>query len=122
VCYSIGIDIGGTKIASAIIHQSGEMSHKKTYETPQQTREHILQLLQDIVTTYIDIAKVEELELQGIGIGSAGQVDYEQGKILTGTDNIKDWNNVPIRDELKKVTSLPVFLDNDGNTFAVAEH
>lgn len=120
--YSIGIDIGGTKIAAGIVRKSGEILHKKTFQTPQETREKTLMLLKDIVISYTEIAKNEQLDLLGIGIGSAGQVDYETGRILSGTENIQDWNNVPIRDELKKVTTLPIYLDNDANTFAIAEH
>lgn len=122
VKYSIGIDIGGTKIATALVKESGHMIHQETYKTPRKNREAIIQLLKDRILSYIHLAETEQFELIGIGIGSAGQIDYENGHILSGTDNIKDWNNVPIKTELEKVTHLPIFVDNDANTFAIAEH
>lgn len=120
--YSIGIDIGGTKIATGLVSESGYMIHRETFKTPHEGRDSIIQLLKDRVQFYIHLAKKEHYELIGIGVGSAGQIDYEKGRILSGTDNIKDWHHVSITEELEKVTELPIYVDNDANTFAVAEH
>src|SRR5699024_5943567 len=49
-------------------------------------------------------------------------IDYRKGKILSGTSNIKDWNSIPLMNHLKKTTNVPIWLDNDANTFAIAEH
>ncbi|MBP1948420.1 ROK family protein [Virgibacillus litoralis] len=120
--FSIGIDIGGTKIAAGIVNKTGEVFHRKVTPTPKETKMRVLELLKDIVSSYISIAEKERMHLIGIGIGSAGQINYKEGKILTGTDNIQDWNDVAISDYLSKYTDLPIFLDNDATTFAIAEH
>lgn len=120
--YSIGIDIGGTKIATGIVGREGNVLSKRIYPTPSSTNKEILELLTETVGDYIRIATEKGMELVSVGIGSAGQIDYKRGKILSGTVNIKDWNNIDIRKSLSLITNLPIYLDNDANTFAIAEH
>ncbi|GGA79520.1 ROK family protein [Ornithinibacillus halotolerans] len=115
---SLGIDIGGTKIAAGLVTRDGKLLEHQTFPTPSESSESILLVLKQIVSQFTDV----EHTVVGIGIGSAGQVLHEKGQILSATDNLKDWNNIHIVDELKKVTDLPIWLDNDANAFAVAEY
>src|SRR5690625_4865925 len=119
---SIGIDIGGTKVAGGLVDRSGEIKFKKVVATPKESHTAILQCVTELVDTLTAIARKEACLLVGIGIGSAGQIDYRKGEILSGTSNIKDWNSIPLMNHLKKTTDVPVWLDNDANTFAIAEH
>ncbi|MFT4416480.1 ROK family protein [Fredinandcohnia humi] len=119
--YSIGIDIGGTKIAAGIVSKNGNVLTKKVFSTPQETRDSIIQLLENIIFTLTETAAIEGKKLIGIGIGTAGQIDFERGKVLSGTANIKDWNDVPLREILSKKTDLPVYIENDVNVLALAE-
>ena len=119
--YSIGIDIGGTKISTAIIDKKGQVYHQRKFPTPNTTNKEILNLLAETVSHYERMAEEEGLHIVGVGIGTAGQVDYQNGKILSGTVNITDWNNVDIRRILSQTTNLPIYVDNDANTFTIAE-
>ncbi|MFF2447429.1 ROK family protein [Neobacillus sp. NPDC058068] len=119
--YSIGIDIGGSKIAAGIIDRNGEPATKKVFSTPQGTRDSILLLLENIIFSLTETANFENKQLIGIGIGTAGQIDFYNGKVLSGTPNIRDWNDVAIKDILSEKTNLPIFLDNDVNVIALAE-
>ncbi|MFC4025088.1 ROK family protein [Oceanobacillus longus] len=120
--YSIGIDIGGTKIATGIVGQQGNVRYKRIHPTPNSTNREIVDLLKQTVSEYMKLATEENINLVSVGIGSAGQIDYKNGRILSGTVNIKDWNNIDIRESLSHTTNLPIYLDNDANTFAIAEH
>ncbi|MEH7234957.1 ROK family protein [Bacillus sp. JJ1562] len=119
--YSIGIDIGGTKIAAGIINREGNVLLKKVFSTPQETKDSIIHLLENIIFSLSETAKTEGKRLVGIGIGTAGQIDFEKGKVLSGTANIKDWNDVALRDILSKKTNLPIYIENDVNVLALAE-
>ncbi|WP_042458908.1 ROK family protein [Neobacillus dielmonensis] len=119
--YAIGIDIGGTKISAGIVDQSGEIITKKVFSTPQGTRDSILLLLENIIFTLTESAHFENKQLIGIGIGTAGQIDFVHGKVLSGTANIKDWNDVAIKKILSEKTNLPIYIDNDVNVIALAE-
>lgn len=120
--YSIGIDIGGTKIAAGIVDSEGLVLHKKSYSTPNKTSTEILKLLGDIVTALESYAYSKKIDIHGIGVGSAGQIDFKNGTVLSGTDNIRNWNNIKLVDFLRKFTSTPIYLDNDANAFAAAEY
>lgn len=119
--YSIGIDIGGTKIAAGIVGREGTIIGKKTYATPQETKETIVNLLETIICEFSEMARKEGISLAGVGIGTAGQIDFEKGMVLSGTANIKDWNDVALRDLLSATTKLPIYVENDVNVLALAE-
>ncbi|MDB5084923.1 MAG: hypothetical protein JWN30_1809 [Bacilli bacterium] len=121
--YSVGIDIGGTKIAAGIVNKSGNIVFRRSAPTPQSSRNEVLDLLDDMIQACFHYANHNgSLPLKGIGIGTAGQIDFHQGRVLSGTANIADWNDVALRDEISKITSLPVWVDNDVNVIALAEH
>jgi glucokinase len=119
--YSIGIDIGGTKILAGIVSRSGEVVHRETVPTPRENRKGIFRILDQRIHSFILHAKQKGMKLKGIGVGTAGQIDFERGRVLSGTTNLVDWNEVPLREELSK-HDLPVWLDNDVNVVALAEH
>lgn len=118
---SLGIDIGGTKIAAGLITKEGALLRRKTYPTPTESKESILIVLQKIIIDFTKQAEAAGNKLVGVGVGSAGQVQHKKGLILSGTANLKDWNNIHIVEVLQEVTNLPIWLDNDANTFAIAE-
>ncbi|CAM3779126.1 ROK family protein [Alicyclobacillus pomorum] len=120
--YSIGIDIGGTKIAGAIVHQEGRIVTRKTVPTPEKGRHAVLQSLRLLLDALLEeAARLGVNPLVGIGIGTAGQIDFARGRVLSGTTNIPDWNDVPLRDILSESYDLPVWVDNDVNVMALAE-
>jgi glucokinase len=119
--FSIGVDIGGTKIAAGVVSNFGEVLFKKMAATPKFSREDILVLLKKLIEDMTGWAAKEGLLLEKIGIGTAGQVDSYQGIILSGTANIKDWGNIRLKEMLSAYTELPVHVDNDVNVLTLAE-
>ncbi|QKS72852.1 ROK family protein [Paenalkalicoccus suaedae] len=111
---AIGIDIGGTKIAIGLVQEDGTLVHSTEIETPTKSRDAVLSAVVDQVKQHAHTASA-------IGIGSAGQIDVNQGIIRSGTDNITDWNNVPICEYIQQQTNLPTYVDNDVHTFLLAE-
>lgn len=121
--YSIGMDIGGTKISAGIVDRSGNVSSIRKMDTSRfSMKDEVLDVICGMVVDLLAIAERDSIRITGIGIGSAGQVDYKNGRIMSGTDNINDWNDVHMKTAISSCTDLPVFLDNDGNAFAIAEH
>lgn len=120
--YSIGIDIGGTKIAAALVSQNGEVAALRTIRTPPEGRVGIISALREMVGDLIrEAATSLRQKPVGIGIGSAGQVDFVNGRIQSGTPNIADWNDVPLRSLLSGCSGLPVWVDNDVNVMTITE-
>jgi glucokinase len=85
-------------------------------------KEMILLQLQQLAEQLINEGKKLGLpSVKGIGIGTAGQIDFEKGFVRSGTANIKDWNAIPLKQEMERLFPFPVWVDNDVNVVALAE-
>jgi glucokinase len=113
---AIGVDIGGTKILSAVIDEKGNII--KSLRVPSEGKEGRDKILSHL---YGAIEGVISEDIVGIGIGTAGQVDPDTGTIVTATPNLKDWAGTPLKDIIEKRFGLPTYVDNDGNVAALGE-
>lgn len=119
--YVIGVDLGGTKISTALSNIDGEIISKKV--VPTNAKEGESAVLNRIIMTIEDVilgGGITASEVSAIGIGSPGPLDYKKGSIIT-TPNLpfKNYNIVePIRNRFK----VPVFLDNDANVAVIGEY
>ncbi|MCY0888103.1 MAG: ROK family protein [Alicyclobacillaceae bacterium] len=109
----IGVDLGGTKLAAALVGADGRVSERVSRSTPQTGRDDVLDALTETVRHVRQRASKHGLVVQSVGIGTAGQIDVVRGVVLAGTANIHDWNNVPLRDAVAAATGLTTFVDND---------
>ena len=111
--YAIGIDLGGTKVLSALINkETGEVvssAKKKTKKDKGPTRiiEKIIESIQEVM----DSSYVPKTQIESIGVGAAGQVDRENG-ILLSAPNL-DCFNLELKKILEKEFSIPTFVGND---------
>lgn len=110
----IGIDLGGTNIKAGLITKKGRII--KDYETATEAEKGTKPVINNIFSA---INEVKSGKLLGIGIGSPGPMDYKNG-IVTNPVNLP-FRNVPLKKIIQKKFSLPVFLDNDANCFALGE-
>ncbi len=118
--YVIGIDIGGSKVASAIVEKSGRvLFFSKDWVKSKVFPEELLELVLKVISKKIKQAKDKKLKIVGIGIGSPGPLDVKKG-IIVDTPNLP-WRNLPLKDLIKKEFSLPMFLDNDANCALLGE-
>ena len=110
----IGIDIGGTNIVGGrIVNNSIEKqlsAETKAAEGGDVTLGILIDLLKNLITE----------ETTAIGIGVPSVVDRNKG-VVYNVQNIKDWDEVHLKEILEKEFNLPVFVDNDANCFAYGE-
>ena len=119
--YVIGVDLGGTKISTAISTIEGNILANVVLPTKAEEGEtavlgRIVQSIDEVIvgsSTSID-------EIEAIGIGSPGPLDAKKGIIIT-TPNLpfKDYNLVQ---PLKEKYNSPGYLDNDANAAAIGEY
>lgn len=118
--FYVGVDLGGTNIAAAIINDKYEILGKGSLPTncPRSADE----IAKDIAKT-IEIAAekagVSMDEIENIGIGSPGAVDSENG-VIVFAGNL-DFNNVPLAELVEKYTGKKCFVENDANAAAYGE-
>ncbi len=111
----IGLDIGGTKILGALFSESGEMVKiEKKATKASKGAEKTLTRLKKVIELLME---GEEGELKGIGLGVPGLI--KNGEILF-TPNMP-WSNFNLKEELKKIYSVPVFVGNDANVSLLGE-
>ncbi len=111
--FTIGIDIGGTKIAAGLVAADGSLHHPTRVATSTSSDEIVGAVVQ-LVRNYAGVA-----EISGVGVAAAGFVDHELGTI--SSPNIA-WRDEPLRDRLKAQIDLPVVLENDANAAGWAEY
>lgn len=117
---TIGIDLGGTKIAAALVADDGTIINEwRRLTPPRGGAERILDAIGDLVH---EIAAASEHPLIGIGLGVGGAVHADDGVILSATDILGDWAGTAVRAELESRVGLPVTVDNDVKVFAIGEH
>jgi glucokinase len=112
---AIGLDVGGTKIAGAVVDGTGAVLAEIVEPTPEQS--------DAAAVTAVLLDMIERLrrdsDVAAIGVGAAGLVEWPAGKMLWAPNNAyRDW---PVREQLEKATGLPVVVDNDANVAALAE-
>ena len=119
--YVIGIDLGGTKISTALSTLEGKII--KNVVVPTNAQEGEASVLNRMIGTIENVlveANATINDVQAIGIGSPGPLDANKGVIIT-TPNLpfKNYNVVqPIKDKF----NIPVYLDNDANVAAIGEY
>ena len=91
--FSIGIDLGGTKILAAIVNEkTGEIiAEVKNKTKKEKGEEKIAKILLDTIDELLATTEIKKEEIKSIGIGLAGQVDRKNG-VLLNSPNINCQN------------------------------
>ncbi|WP_173923861.1 ROK family glucokinase [Agromyces sp. Marseille-P2726] len=112
--HAIGIDIGGTKIAGAVVDELGTIIRSERVPTPAGDP----QLLEDSVATMIESLSTDA-SIVAVGVAAAGFIDAAQSTVYYAP-NI-NWRNEPFREKLEARVGTAVVVDNDANAAGWAE-
>ena len=120
---ALGIDFGGTKLLAAVVDiDTGKVvaSSKKRTSSADGPKE-VLQRITDVADGALKEARLKPSQIEGIGVGIAGQVDPDSG-VLLGTPNLsQSVVNLPIAKYLTERYKVPCALRNDVQIAAVGE-
>ncbi|MEZ4671733.1 MAG: ROK family protein [Anaerolineae bacterium] len=119
--FTVGIDIGGTKISAALVTRVGQISVYNEVSTPATDPKAVIQTVITLIRRISDIAASQHLKIVGIGVGTAGQVNVETGTVVYAVDTLSSWKGTEIAEVLSTAFALPVTVDNDVNAMAIAE-
>ncbi len=116
---AIGVDIGGTKVAFALIDERGRVYHTNRMSTQPAT--DTAALLDRISEGIVEMLAKAGGDIVGIGIGSPGQVDPVSGTVRNAVN--LGWTEVALRDEIHRrlTVDVPIQVDKDANAGAVGE-
>jgi glucokinase len=117
-----GVDLGGTKIQTAIVEPDGTVAGQSRRPTP--TTGGPADVVAEIAAALREAcaeAGIETSSLDGIGVGSPGKVDDEAGTVA-GARNLPDWAGAfDVRAALEQACDAPVSLGNDVQVATDAE-
>jgi glucokinase len=114
VSWTIGVDIGGTKVLGGVVREDGEVIATARRDTPARDPAATLDRIVEVIT---DLLAEHDADI--IGIGAAGWIDDERSTVLYAPNLA--WRNDPLRDDVAKRVGRTVVVENDGNAAAWAE-
>lgn len=119
--YSIGVDLGGTNIVSAIVNYQGEIVNSLKVPTlAERGKEATIKRIIEAIHKNIVQSSVAPDNIIGIGIGAPGPLDIKRG-IINFAPNLPGWRDVPLRKILEDEFNIKVVLENDANAAAWGE-
>lgn len=108
----IGIDLGGTNMRVGLV-ENGSLVRKEVVScSAKATYEEVLARLESLINLMMCP------EVKGIGVGVPSVVDSEEG-VVYNVANIPSWKEVPLKRLLEERFSVPAYINNDSNCFAL---
>jgi glucokinase len=117
----VGIDIGGTKLATVVADSTGQILSKVRKPTlAEKGPEHALQLLFEMVRESVEQAGLQQASISAIGVSCGGPLDTKTG-VVYSPPNLPGWDALPLKAQLESEFQIPVTIENDANASALAE-
>lgn len=115
---TVGVDIGGTKIAAGVVGEGGEVLSRARTHSPATDPPEIVRTIGELVRGLVaDLP--DGAEVEAVGASAAGFVD-KQRSTLVFAPNLA-WRDEPLRAHLERELQLPVVIENDANAAAWGE-
>ena len=118
---TIALDIGGTKIASAIFFPDGSMMFNRKRLLKGRTGHEVGKLAADILAKLLTVARRSRIHVDGIGVCIPGIVYSQTNRVWA--PNIPGWDNYPLYEELRSVTppGIEIYIDSDRTCYMYGE-
>src|SRR5215470_7720830 len=111
---TIGVDVGGTKVAAGVVDERGTVVEKLRRATPSSSPARTEQVIAGAVTELMSRHRVH-----AVGLGAAGFIDEERASVRFAPNLA--WREEPLRLRVEDLIGLPVVVENDANASAWAE-
>jgi len=117
--YTIGIDIGGTKI-SAVLFDGVKVIADDKLASPKDSLDHFMVMINALIEPLLEKAKKDKVKVKGIGLGIPGPINYKEKKVLI-CNNLHLIDGIKLGKLLEQKVNLPVKMDHDTNCMLRAE-
>jgi glucokinase len=111
---TIGVDVGGTKIAAGVVDHAGRLVATQRRETPATDTAAVVRTIGDLVSELRT-----QHDVQAVGIGAAAFIDKARATVLFAPNLA--WRDTPLRAEVERRVRLPTVVENDANAAAWGE-
>ncbi|MSW57374.1 MAG: ROK family protein, partial [Actinobacteria bacterium] len=113
--YSIGVDVGGTKVLGGVVDSQGKVHAHARRDTPREGGADLNQAIADVA-----LELISQFDVDCVGVSAAGFVSSDR-KTMLATPNIAQWNGVNLEKEIGGRINRPVVIENDANSAAWGE-
>jgi glucokinase len=113
---TIGVDLGGTKMLVGVVDSDQKVHHESKESSIGLSEEEVVK---DLGRELVE-AKEARPGVLAAGLGIPATIDRKRGVAVQAVN--LEISDVPLRDLMEKRLGLPVFIDNDANVAAFAEH
>jgi len=114
----VAVDVGGTKIASGLYLESGEVLYRKSEATVQESAEASVDRLVRLVGEAVEAAP-RDVVAAGVGVVIPGWVDHKRKTVWA--PNIVGWDHIPLGAMLAERLPLPILVDSDRSGYVRGE-
>ncbi|MFC1911805.1 ROK family protein [Chloroflexota bacterium] len=116
------VDLGGTKILTALVSRNGEiMARGRCLTLADEGPTPVIGRLLSAVDSMLRLESLAPSEVDSISIAAAGAVDLDRG-LVTLSPNLPGWHDVPLGEAVRERYGIKVFLVNDASAAALGEH
>ena len=116
------VDLGGTKIITAIISHKGEMIAREYHPTlADEGVQPVIERILSGIDHLIKQSNISLSQLSAISIAAAGVIDIKNG-VITESPNLPGWRNIPLRGVVEEKFKVTTLLINDADAAALGEH
>jgi glucokinase len=113
---TVGVDLGGTKILVGVVGEDRSVLYEDQERSAGQSQDQLLETIEREVREALEARP----KAAAVCLGIPCTIDRERGVAITAVNlPIRD---LPIRDRMRERLGIPVFIENDANVAAVAEH
>lgn len=111
--YYLAFDIGGTNLKYGLLNSSGKIIEKYKIPTPKQGLNEFMDVIHNIIESYLE-------QIKGIAFSCPGKIDQSSQTIYFG-GSLPYLDGLQLVRELNRKYNLPISIENDGKSAALAE-
>ncbi len=118
----LAVDLGGTKIITAIVSGDGQvLARERSLTLANEGLPPVINRLLLAIAHLLDSRNMKPSGLDSISIAAAGGIDIVKG-LVTSSPNLPGWHDVPLREIVGNKYHVDTFLLNDASAAALGEH
>jgi len=117
----LSIDLGGTKIASAIFTEKGDLLVRRNITLNNRQGHEVGAIIKEQIDNLMLSPVLKGDSIESIGVSVPGISYQERGTVWS--PNIPGWENYPLLDEIKAISGdIPVTIDSDRACYILGEY
>lgn len=119
--YAVGVQIDGDETSFIVADLTGRVVSRDRHPTSQELGPSgVIEQVASAIEHIVEKAEIPSDKILGVGVACPGPLDRAKGVVFQ-PPNLRDWQEVPLKDLLEKKTGYPVTVDNDATAAAIGE-